>query len=96
MTSKSEFLDEKLKNFKAWAMGALPSELQSFKSDLEILNVDSLIIFVSTILKPYKDNLEAFIDEKIRENNFDKQKIKHEDYIKLYRYLSMFCDVILN
>ncbi len=96
MTSKTQFLDEKLTNFKKWAVEALPSELQSFKSDIESLNTDKLLIFVMTILKPFKHNIEGFINEKLKENNMTKDDVKHDDYIKLYRYLNCFCDVILN
>lgn len=95
--SKRDYLNAKLSNFKKFINDHIPNDNSKFKNDLLMLCSVSVEDFTSYIIikvKPFKNNVDEYINKMASEYNVDIIKYQKEDVSKLKRYLEMFIDII--
>ena len=90
------FLSSKLENFKRFCQDRLPAKLERFRSEVNSLTVEQLVLFTTVVLAPYRNDLMGYLNQMLSTYEVPKSEISNEDYRKMYRYLSCFCETVLH
>lgn len=91
--SKADFLEQKLKNFRAFLEPFVktPEQKEKLVPYKDMNSVMPLLFQALALRKASPDSLQATLDSMARELDMDAEAQK-----KLRRYMDMFCDVIIS
>ena len=102
MTTKRDFITEKLTNFKAFLTEITDVEgneipkIDSIVNDLEMgcRNLEMFTEGVLTHILPHHNNLDSLLENYVKSYDVSLTLIKKEDQSKIKRYLDCFCKFV--
>lgn len=94
MTNKYDFIDQKLKNFRAFCSDKLPEpqkkQIIEFIDAMDPVKIED---FARVKLIPNKSRMREYANELMRDYDVPIDRVVEADFNKFCAYLSMFAEV---
>ena len=94
-----DFIKQKLNNFIKFcrdqiSIKSLTGNYLKKLEELENVDINHFVQWIIMELKPYKDNLHAFVVKTMEEANVKIDTLTKDEYNKIVRYLQCFIDYV--